>query len=118
MEPYIILAWLFGLALACALYAWFLDGLKRRYEPRWTWTTVAGGNALIGIVQTGIIWSLYDLQIAARYAGLLIATNIIAGLPVVLWQEIQHQRRSRQFASRRNGELNNGTTHEGSTRAP
>jgi hypothetical protein len=118
MEPYIILAWLFGLALACALYAWFLDSLDRRYEPRWTWTTVAGGNALIGMVQAGIIWSIYDLESAVRFSGLLITTNVVAGLPVVLWQEIQHRRRKRAAAIRRNGDLRNGTTYEGSTRAP
>lgn len=73
---------------AASLYA---AALHRHpgYEPKWTWATVAGGNALIG---AGLaLWLWRSPLPASRRAGpaafgRFVAVTLAAGLPIILWQ--------------------------------
>lgn len=85
--------------LASAAYAAFLQGLKRKYEPDWTWLTVAGGVVLsmlpvmhLARTQPGS-WRDYERR---AVAGFCTSGVIIIGWQ--LWQAAVRQGRSQGYA--------------------
>lgn len=74
---------LLGAAVASALYALLLNWLHPRYAPDWVWLTVVGGNALIGLFFALFCWIG---AIPWRAFGLLVALNVAAGIPIIVWQ--------------------------------
>jgi hypothetical protein len=84
---------------ASALYAWYLQTLDKAYEPNWTWVTVVGGNAIIGMAFLAICLLAPPLARVSYFYHLL-ALNCTAGVPVIIWQEGQRRKRIREEAAR------------------
>jgi hypothetical protein len=79
-----------GVTILSALYAAFLHR-HPGYEPRWTWTTVVGGNALIGGGFAFWLWRSPLARRAGRAAfWRLVAVNVAAGIPQIIWQVTVH----------------------------
>jgi len=91
----------FGIFIATALYALLLQSLKRRYEPRWTWATVVGGNFVLGMGMLAL--SLTGILPMAAFWHLL-GINITGGLPIIAWQLWQEHERQRELLGYRGGE--------------
>jgi len=73
----------FTLFIVCALYAVFLQRIHDLYTPDWTWVTVVGGNVLIGMALLALCLSGV-LPLAAFWH--LVGLNVVAGLPIIIWQ--------------------------------
>lgn len=85
---------------ASALYAALLQHLHHRYSPDYTWLTVVGGNALIGATMALFCWLG---RIPWQAFWLLVAINVVMGIPIITWQMGQAvARRSR--LEQRNGD--------------
>lgn len=86
-----------------AIYAAVLElGLKRRYEPGYTWVTVVGGTALVGlIIAARLAWAplpvLQPVALAWWLWWLWTFSFAAAGLPIVVWQVVLQDRRWRQI---------------------
>lgn len=81
------------LALTSALYAYALERLEKRYEPDLTWVTVVIGNGLI-VAALAALAALGELTWTA--VVLVLAANVVAGLPIIAWQLWQIYRRMQQ----------------------
>lgn len=86
-------------ALAATLYAILLEGvLKRRYEPNWTWATVVGGVAMVGLIVAGrLAWGplpALDGRALAWWVWLTVFWSFCAAaVPIIVWQLILQHRR-------------------------
>lgn len=71
------------LFLVCCVYAVILSRrpVYNWYHPDWTWVTVVVGCGFIGLTQKALI----DQGITLTF-GLILSTNITAGVPIIAWQ--------------------------------
>lgn len=79
-----------ALLLICALYAALLQRVYRAYHPDRTWMTVVGGEGLVGIALAGVCATGALPWEAAAY---FITLQGAAGIPIILWQLAQAERR-------------------------
>lgn len=107
--PALILILLF---LWSAGYAAILDRIHDLYTPDHVWVTVVVGN--LGVL------GAYAILNTAGFAGWpwLLACNVAAGVPVVIWQAIQAQRRKVAALERKNHKNGANPTHEGRAGGP
>lgn len=80
------------LCLVCAVYAWALEHVT--YAERDTWKAVVVGNGFI-LIALGAL-SLCDVVAAAVY-WLIVGYNVVAGLPVIIWQLVHYAREAGQI---------------------
>lgn len=86
-----------------AIYAVVLEvGLKRRYEPGYTWVAVVWGVAQVGlIIAARLAWAPippgYPAAVAWWVWWLTFWSFCAAGLPIILWQTVIQARRWRQI---------------------
>jgi hypothetical protein len=75
------------LCLWCALFAFVLSRkpVYEWYHPDWTWLMVVLGTGFIGLAQAAIIDSGTPLTF-----GLILTTDLAAGVPIIVWQLIEH----------------------------
>lgn len=76
------------LCVAGHLYSRVLAPLRTRYEPKWTWATVVGGNTIILIGQLTLCHVL-GLSLWIWFV-LCLLPNVAAGAPVIRWQITLH----------------------------
>jgi hypothetical protein len=79
-----------GVTSLSTLYALYLHH-HPGYDPKWTWLTVVGGNALIGVGFAFWLWRS-PLSRRAGWAAFwrLVAVNVAAGSPIIAWQVSIH----------------------------
>lgn len=82
---------LIALALTTSLYAIVLNRISNRYVPDWVWITVVVGNAMIGLG----LWAIEAWSERLTF-GLVVAANVAAGGPIIVWQLWQRERRRRE----------------------
>jgi hypothetical protein len=73
----------FILFIVCTLYAVFLQRIHDLYTPDHIWLTVVGGNVLIGMALLALC--LFGILPLAAFWHLL-ALNVVAGIPIIVWQ--------------------------------
>ena len=80
------------LFLTCTLYSIVLELNHDRYVPHYLWLTVVIGNGLV----FGALWlmELYGVRLDAMT---ILAANIAAGTPVIVWQLNQNYRRKKEM---------------------
>jgi hypothetical protein len=86
-------------ALACSTsyYAYYLESLKKSYEPHGTIWTVVGGNTLLGMGFLGICLLAPPRNPMDAFWHLVLV-NLVGGTPIAIWQlwqrwnELQQQR--------------------------
>jgi Na+-transporting NADH:ubiquinone oxidoreductase subunit NqrB len=74
-----------GTTVATAAYATWLETYKRSYEPNWTWVTVVGGNAILGMSFLAICIAAPPTK-PSSFFWHLVGVNIAGGMPIILWQ--------------------------------
>lgn len=81
-----------ALGLTTTLYAVLLsyEPINQWYTPDWTWLTVIGGNSLILLALLGLY---FVGELPLRAFWLAVAANVVAGIPIVVWQLIAAARR-------------------------
>ena len=86
------------LFIAAIGYAKFLnqEAIHRWYSPDYVWTTVVGGDILIGLAFGGLyLIGVVGLLVPALYISL----HIAAGLPIITWQQQRADKRARELES-------------------
>ena len=83
---------LLALFLLCCLYAVFLELLKERYIPNWTWLTVVAGNSFF----LAALWGIEALSEPLTFRIALL-TMSAAGIPILIWQAWQYVERQREL---------------------
>jgi hypothetical protein len=96
-DQLVSIAFIHALLFIAALgYAKFLNQKKVHewYSPDYVWLTVAGGDLLIGLA----FGALYLLNVFGLIVPLLyISLHIVAGLPIIAWQQSRAHKRARDL---------------------
>lgn len=81
-----------ALGVAVTAYAMFLNHppINQWYTPDWVWLTVAGGN---GLILLAILALAFIGELSLWQFWLMVIANVVAGIPIVIWQLIATARR-------------------------
>jgi hypothetical protein len=89
----IIAAVLLAAAIISWCYSTVLDRIHDSYVPDWIWVTVVIGNGLV-IATASIAVLVWNGDWAA--VVLFFAANLACGVPVIIWQLRQAERRRKE----------------------
>jgi hypothetical protein len=85
--------------VATSAYAAYLETLHKSYDPDWTWLTVVGGNAILGIAFLGVCHAAPP-PTSTGYFWHLVGLNCAGGAPIIVWQLWQREQRLREELAR------------------